>query len=73
MLDKMNNDHNTMISLVGGPLCGESLTMKGGRIPNSVPVFKDGKFYLYSLFLQQSEDWTTLHYEYSNEVMDANK
>ena len=61
-----------MISLVGGPLCGESLTMKGGRIPNSVPVFKDGKFYLYSLFLQQSEDWTNLHYEYSNEIMDVN-
>ena len=68
----MDNDHNTMISLVGGPLCGESLTMKGGRIPNSVPVFKDGKFYLYSLFLQQSEDWTKLHYEYSNEIMDVN-
>jgi hypothetical protein len=64
-------DHNTIIPLVGGPLCGESLTMKNGRIPNSVPVFNDGKFYVYSLFLQQNKDWTTLYYEYNNEVLEV--
>jgi hypothetical protein len=68
----MNKDYNTIISLVGGPLCGESLTMKDGRIPNSVPVFNKGKFYVYNLFIEQTEDWTTLYYEYSNEMLETN-
>jgi hypothetical protein len=67
----MNKDHNTVISLVGGPLCGTSLTMKEGRLPNSVPVFNNGKFYVYNLFLEQGKDWTTLHYEYSNEIIET--
>lgn len=68
----MNKNHDTIISLVGGPLCGESLTMKNGRIPNSVPIFNDGKFYVYNLYLEQTEDWTTLYYEYSNEILEIN-
>jgi hypothetical protein len=64
-------NHNTTISLIGGPLCGESLTMKDGRVPNSVPVFNNGKFYVYNLFLEQAEDWTTLHYKYANEVLEV--
>jgi len=67
-----SKEYNTIIPLVGGPLCGESLTMKDGRIPNSVPVFNKGKFYVYNLFLEQSEDWTTMYYQYSNEVLEAN-
>jgi hypothetical protein len=59
--------------MVGGPLCGESLTMKDGRMPNSVPVFDKGKFYVYNLVMQQSEDWTTLHYQYSNEILPRNE
>jgi hypothetical protein len=55
--------------MVGGPLCGESLTMKDGRMPNSVPVFNEGKFYVYRLVMEQSEDWTNLHYQYSNEIL----
>ena len=68
----MNKDYNTIISLVGGPLCGESLTMKDGRIPNSVPVSNKGKFYVYNLFIEQTEDWTTLYYEYGNEILETN-
>jgi hypothetical protein len=68
----MNKDYNTIISLVGGPLCGESLTMKDDRIPNSVPVFNKGKFYVYNLFLEQTEDWTTLYYKYGNEILETN-
>jgi hypothetical protein len=68
----MIKDHNTMIPLVGGPSCGESLTMKGGRMPNIVPVFSNGKFYVYNLFLEQTEDWTTMYYEYSNKTMEVN-
>ena len=68
----MNKDYNTIISLVGGPLCGESLTMKDDRVPNSVPVFNKGKFYVYNLFLEQTEDWTTLYYKYGNEILETN-
>ena len=68
----MQKDHNTIIPLIGGPLCGESLTMKDGRISNSVPVFHNGKFYIYNLFVEQTQDWTTMYYEYSNEVVEIN-
>jgi len=68
----MHKDHNTIIPLVGGPLCGESLTMKDGRISNSVPVFNKGKFYIYNLFVEQTEDWTTMYYEYANKIMEIN-
>jgi len=68
----MNKDHNTIIPLVGGPLCGESLTMKDGRISNSIPVFNQGKFYIYNLFVEQTEDWTTVYYEYANKIMEVN-
>jgi len=61
---------NTIISLVGGPLCGESVTMKGNRVPNSIPMFSEGKFYTYNLILNQEEDWASIYYEYSNEVME---
>jgi len=45
----MNKDHNTAISLVGGPLCGNSITTKDGRIPCVVPMFYEGKLDKYSL------------------------
>jgi hypothetical protein len=68
----MNKNHDTIISLVGGPSCGESLTMKNGRIPNSVPIFNNGKFYVYNLYIEQTEDWTILYYEYGNEILEIN-
>jgi hypothetical protein len=61
---------NTIINLVGGPLCGESVTMEGNRVPNSIPMFSEGKFYTYNLIFNQEEDWTSIYYEYSNEVME---
>jgi hypothetical protein len=66
----MDQIPNTVISLIGGPLCGESVTMKGNRTPNSIPMFSEGKFYTYNLILNQEEDWTSIYYEYSNEVME---
>jgi hypothetical protein len=69
----MNIVPNTIVSLLGGPLCGESVTMKGSRIPNSIPMFSEGRFYVYNLTIAEDEDWTTIHYEYSNEVMQISK
>jgi hypothetical protein len=66
----MNQKPNTIISLVGGPLCGESVTMEGNRVPNSIPMFSEGKFYTYNLIFNQEEDWTSIYYEYSNEIME---
>jgi hypothetical protein len=44
--------------------------MEGNRIPNSIPMFSEGKFYTYNLIFNQEEDWTNIYYEYSNEVME---
>jgi len=68
----MNKDHNTIIPLVGGPLCGNSLTAKNGRIPSAVPMFHEGKFYNYKLIIEQDEFWTNIHYQYTNEVIEVN-
>jgi hypothetical protein len=68
----MNKDHNTTISLVGGPLCGNSITTKDGRIPCVVPMFYEGKFYNYDLVIEQSEFWTNIHYQYTNEILEVN-
>jgi len=65
-------EHNCAIPINGGPLCGESLTVKDGRIPNFVPLFFDNKFYMYELVVEQSEDWTNIQYKYSNEVLGVN-
>jgi hypothetical protein len=64
--------HNSAIPINGGPLCGESLTLKDGRLPNSVPLFFENKFYIYELVLEQSENWTNICYKYSNKIMEAN-
>ncbi len=66
-------EHNCIIPINGGPLCGESLTAKDGRIPNSVPLFFENKFYLYDLFIESSGDWTNISYEYSNQTMEINE
>jgi hypothetical protein len=65
-----NKDYNTIISLVGGPLCGNSLTTKDGRIPSVVPMFHEGKFYNYELIIEQGEFWTNIHYQYTNDVIE---
>jgi hypothetical protein len=67
----MNKDHDTVIPLVGGPLCGNSLTTKDGRIPCLVPMFHDGKFHNYKLIIEQNEFWTNIQYQYTNEVLEV--
>jgi hypothetical protein len=72
LIKLMDKEYNTIISLVGGPLCGNSLTAKDGRIPSSVPMFYEGKFYNYELIIEQDEFWTNIHYKYTNEVLEVN-
>ena len=68
----MDKEYNTIISLIGGPLCGNILTSKDGRIPSTVPMFHEGKFYNYELIIEQGEFWTNIHYQYTNEVLEVN-
>jgi hypothetical protein len=69
----MTQEYNTIIPLVGGPLCGNSITAKDGRIPSIVPMFYDKKFYNYRLIIEEGEFWTNIYYQYTNEVLEVNK
>jgi hypothetical protein len=64
--------YNCTIPVTGGPMCGESLAVKDGRIPNHLPLFFEGKFYSYNLVIESTEDWTNIYYQYSNEVLGIN-
>ena len=66
-------DPNTLISLVGGPLCGEKIAIRESRAPNNIPMFNNGKFYNYDLVIEQGEFWTNIHYQYTNEIMEVNQ
>jgi hypothetical protein len=66
-------DHNHMVPLVGGPLCGNSMTLEGASLPNSVPMYHEGKFYTYELIIEQKDYWTCVYYNYSNENQEANE
>ena len=64
------DDFTCMIPLIGGPLCGDSITMKKGRMPNVLPMYHENKCHIYDLIIKQSEHWTDIHYLYSNETID---
>lgn len=64
--------HNHIIPLVGGPLCGDSITLKGLSIPNSVPMFYQKKFYTYVLCIEYKNDWTDVYYKHNNEINTIN-
>lgn len=55
------------IPLIGGPLCGEYVILQE-NIPNSVRLHSDKKLYLYELYLDRSEEYTFLRYEFTNEI-----
>lgn len=59
-----------MIPLIGGPFCGDSITMRQGRMPNVLPMYHENKCHIYDLIIEQSEDWTNIHYRYSNETIE---
>ena len=63
---------NCTIPINGGPMCGESLAVKDGKIPNHLPLFFEGKFYSYNLIIESIGNWTNIRYQYSNEVAGVN-
>jgi hypothetical protein len=70
----MNNpEHNHMIPLIGGPCCGESITLEGVSLPNRLPMFFEGQFYIYNLEIEPREDWTSVYYQYSNSIMEVGR
>jgi hypothetical protein len=67
-----DKDYNTIVPLVGGPLCGNSLTARDGRIPSSIPMFYEGRLYTYELIIEQGESWINIHYKYTNDILEVN-
>jgi len=63
------------VPLIGGPFCGESISAKGNRIPKSLPMYKDKKFYLYDLKIENGDetDFCAVFYEYTNRVEEFEK
>ena len=57
---------NTLIPLVGGPVCGQSMQSSDGRLPNTFPVFFEDQFHQYSLVVEKGEDWTDVYYQSDN-------
>lgn len=64
-------DHNHMVPLIGGPLCGESMTIQGTNLPNSLPMYYENKFYTYNLSIIEKSDYTEVFYEFSNEIQEV--
>ena len=60
-------DHDHAIPLIGGPLCGESVTMKGCYVPKKIPLFHNDKFYNYELVVNEHEYSYEVFYEFTNE------
>ena len=60
-----------MIPLNGGPYCGDSITMKNGRMPNNLPMYYEEKCYMYNLEIDQDENWTNINYKFSNEIVNT--
>lgn len=65
MVDK--NDHDHAVPLVNGPLDGNSVTIKGVKLYNSLPMYFYGDFYIYELVIENYEDYSNVYYIYSNQ------
>lgn len=65
------SDHNHMVPLIGGPLCGESMTIQGTNLPNSLPMYYENKFYTYNLNIIEKSNYTEIFYEFANEIQEV--
>lgn len=65
-------EHNHVVPLVGGPLCGESMSIRGCRLPDRIPMHHDGRFYTYNLIVEQQDGWWKICYEFDGEVEKPN-
>lgn len=66
-----NPEHNHIVPLIGGPFCGQSISLEGVSLPHSLPMFLEGKFYMYALKIEEREAWTSVYYEYTNCIQDV--
>ena len=61
----MKEDNIFSLGLVGGPLCGQAVTSKDGRMPNILPLPYKRKKYTYKLKInKKSKDYTEIYYQY---------
>jgi hypothetical protein len=68
----MLQHHNHAVPLVGGPLCGESMTIDGCSLPKNLPMFYENKFYMYELNVDECENYVSVFYHFSNEINNIN-
>ena len=58
-------EHDHIIPLIGGPLCGDSVTLKGKTLYHTIPMVTDNKeIVYYNLVIKQYEDRTDVYYSY---------
>lgn len=62
------SEHNHAVPLIGGSLCGESVTMEGSSLPKNIPMFYENKFYNYHLSVFENEHSYEVFYQFTNEV-----
>lgn len=63
---------NHIVPLIGGPLCGQSMTIEGIKLPNDLPMYYDGSFYFYDLIINPLENYTEIYYKYNNDSIEKN-
>ena len=69
-MNAARKDHDCGIPLVGGPFCGECLTMRDGCLTNKVPLYHEYKFHVYELVLEQFNNWTRISYKFTGEILE---
>lgn len=62
----MKNQHDHVVPLIGGPLCGDSVTLSGKILPHTLPMIFERKLCYYSLVVNEKIDSTEVYYEYYN-------
>lgn len=64
MSKKPQHDH--VVPLVGGPLCGDSVTLHGKILRHTIPMVFERKLYYYRLVVNELSESTEIYYEYYN-------
>jgi|688.fasta_scaffold683028_1 hypothetical protein len=58
------------IPLIGGPFDGDFININKGKLSNEVPLYHKYKFHIYKLLIKETEKITSLHYEFTGNVVD---
>lgn len=62
------NNHDHAVPIIGGPLCGQSITMQGHKLPKKIPMFYEGCFHEYQLIVVEQEYCWSVYYEFQRNL-----